>query len=336
MPSPGDSIRVSYAAGVGSNDYNSSGPAYTWDFSSLLPIAQQELRYITPTAIPFAFIATVSHVNPSPDSLAFIGNVPSDLTDQYKKSSSSFREVGFSFSYAPLGNFSVPIVYSNPDYIYRFPLNYSNTDTSDAHWSFNAQSFGLFFIDETIHRTNNADGWGTLITPFGTFQCVREVSVVTTTDSIATDSVTGYMIARPIHAEYKWLATGMKIPVLEVDADLVNNAEVVTNVVYQDSLRNNVFQVGIPVAAMNNSFWNIYPVPANENFMITGQSASNDKIEICIYDIEGRPILRNTKITDGNGTFRFDYNASEMEQGTYLVIISSKESCTCRKLVISR
>ncbi|HEU4717906.1 MAG TPA: hypothetical protein VFU15_08725, partial [Bacteroidia bacterium] len=179
MVGAGDSVRVSYAASTGTADYTVFGPNYLWDFSQLAPYAQQVMRYDQPSAFPFTSMATVAHVNLSPDSIPGLGIIPSDFTDYYKGSSSSFRQVGSSFLYPQVINFPIPVIYSSSDHIYNFPLDYPDHDTSDAAWSFNAQSFGLFYIGETIHRESAVDGWGTLITPFGTFQCLRQVSYVT-------------------------------------------------------------------------------------------------------------------------------------------------------------
>ena len=56
MPSQGDSLIVSFAAGTGSVDHTLTGANYYWDFSSLTPIAQQMYRFEAPTAIPFNFL----------------------------------------------------------------------------------------------------------------------------------------------------------------------------------------------------------------------------------------------------------------------------------------
>ena len=65
------------------------------------------------------------------------------------------------------------------------------------------------------------------------------------TDTIGLDSLTGFTIPRPIEVQYKWMANGMKIPVLEVDATILASTEIVSNVAYQDSLNDSLFQVGI-------------------------------------------------------------------------------------------
>ncbi|HTL82026.1 MAG TPA: T9SS type A sorting domain-containing protein [Bacteroidia bacterium] len=331
----GDSIRVSYAATTNNVDHTQSGPNFTWDFSTLQPYAQQMDRYTQPSAIPFTFIATVSHTNPSPDSLPGLGNIPSDFTDQYKGSSSSFREVGFSFSYAPLGNFSVPVLYSSNDYIYRFPLTYPHNDTSDAAWTLNAAQFGLFYIGATIHRVNNVDGWGTLYLPHDTVQCIRLVSVITEIDTIGTDSVTGFTIPRPIKAEYKWLAAGKKIPVLQVETQLINNAEVVSNVIYQDDYDSTLFQVGMSESEnqLSSSF---YPNPASDLINMTIDLKKSGPVSIEIMDLSGKTVLSEGEGAHSAGEFSTSISTHDLSAGTYVLRVSSSDQLNVHKLVIIR
>lgn len=333
MVSAGDSIRVSYAATTNNVDHTQSGPNFTWDFSGLQPYAQEELRYDAPTAIPFSFIANVSHTNNSPDSIPGLGNLPSDFTDQYKSSTSSFKEVGFSFSYAPLGNFSVPVLYSSNDYIYRFPLTYPNTDTSDAAWTLNASSFGLFYIGETIHRVNTVDGYGTLILPHGTYQCIRQVSVITKVDTIGTDSVTGFTIPRPVSAEYKWLANAGLIPILQVTTQLINNAEVVSNIFYQDTYDSTLFQVGVNEGE-NTIYSSVYPNPASEVVNIDLSLIHSGKVSVEILDLDGKTVLKQDEGLHSAGEFRATVSARDLSAGTYFLRVYSGDEQNVHKLVI--
>ncbi len=330
MVGGGDSIRVSYALNS-PIDHTLADTNYLWDFSGLTPLAQEMIRYENPSAIPFNFLATVSLANASPDSLPFIGAVPSNFTDHWKSSSSSFRQVGFSFEYAPLGNFDVPVIFSNADYIYRFPLNYGNIDSSDADYDFSIPN--LAYIGQTIHRVNQVDGWGTLVTPFGTFSTVRVRSVIDRIDTIGLDSVNGFTSARPTEIEYKWLAPGMKIPVLEIDAQILFSAEVVTNVQYQDSLRDSLFQVSVPEPVQVLSTATVYPNPASGNCSVSFIMQSSAPVELELTDVTGR-VIRNY----GKETAAAGYNVRAIElggvaPGMYLLRIVSGTSVITRPIV---
>ncbi len=332
MPSAGDSIHVSYALGVGTVDHTLSGPNYVWDFSTLIPNLQQEYRYLTPTALPFNFLSTVAFVNPSPDSLAVIGTIPSNFTDYYKNGSSGFRRNGFSFDYAPLTSFSIPVIFSSSDYIYRFPLNYNDMDTSDAAYAINFP--GLPYIGQTIHRENNVDGWGTITTPFGTYNCLRMVSFVTTTDTISLDSVTGFSNVRPLGIEYRWIASGMKIPVLEVDAQLIASNEVISKVVYQDSMRNTLPQVGISESSQNLFDLDVFPNPCSGNCIVSFNVGTCSPVEISLYDLAGRKIKDYGKEIFLSGVHTKQINLSGIDPGMYLIRVNSNAYSITHQVIV--
>jgi hypothetical protein len=333
MPSAGDSIHVSIAVGVGAVDHTLTGANYTWDFSTLVPSAQQEYRYTTPSALPFNFLSSSAFVNPSPDSLPFIGNVPSNFTDYFKNSGSGFRQNGLSFDYAPLTTFSIPVIYTTSDYFFRFPLDYLNVDSSDAAYSINFPP--LPYIGQTIHRENTVDGWGTLITPFGTFNTLRVVSAVLTTDTIGLDSVNGFSTPRPLVYQYKWMASGMKIPVLEVDAQILFGNEVVTNVVYQDSVRNTLPQVGINENSLSISNVAVYPNPATSDCYVSFMNSGLEPVGISIMDLSGREVRNFGKQTSIPGSHTQLLNLDGISGGTYLIKISSGEGSVTHRIIVA-
>jgi Secretion system C-terminal sorting domain len=321
MVSPGDTIRVSYALTTNNVDHTLTGSNYLWDFSTLQPNSQRLFEYNAPQAIPFNFLATIEVADPSPDSIPFIGYVPTNFTDYFKISSSSYRQMGLSFDYTPLGNFSVPVIFSANDYVYRFPMNYGNTDSSDAAYQFSIPN--LITYGQTIHRVNYVDGWGTLITPYGTFQTLRIKSIVDRVDTIGLDSATGFNIPRPQEIQYKWLANGMDIPVLEIDAQIVLNAEVVSNVVYQDSMRSNVFQVGQDENKPPMSINQVYPNPAQENVVVAYSVAQAGLYTIEIVDLSGRLVMNLGSEENLPGSYFKTLNIENLAAGMYFIRVSS-------------
>jgi hypothetical protein len=323
MPSQGDTIRVSYASNTANVNHTVTGPNVTWNFSALTPNAQQVLEFATPTALPFNFTATYGVLNPSPDSIPFIGAIPSNFVDYYKNGSSGYRQVGSSFDYAPLGNFSIPIIYSSSDYVYRFPMNYNNIDSSDASYSF--QLPGLAYFGQERHRVNRVDGWGTLITPYGTFQTLRVRSVIDAVDTISFDTTgTGFTFPRPQVVEYKWLSQNGKIALLEVEAQVFNNTETVTNVIYRDSIRANVFQVGLAENNVAGNLTTLYPNPAQDELNLIWTQPSQMQARIEIYDLYGRIILAENAGNLQQGTHSRKMNVAYLDSGVYLVRVHSE------------
>jgi hypothetical protein len=333
MPTAGDSMHMSFAAGVGSIDYTQTGANYFWDFSSLTPIAQQMYRFPAPTAIPFNFLSTVSFENPSPDSLPVIGGIPSNFTDYFKVGSSGYRQNGMTFQYLSLTSFQIPVVFTSNDYVYRFPLNYGDMDTSDAAYAINFPP--LPYIGQTIHRENNADGYGIVATPYGTFFTLRMVSTVQRIDTISLDSVTGFSIVRPLEVEYKWLVNGIKVPVLEIDAQVLFNNEVVTNVVYRDIYNNTVPQVGVEEQHQIISSSAVYPNPTNDNCYVTYVMEGAAPVEIVLTDLSGREIKRFGKEISLPGNNSRLLDLSGLDAGSYMINIMSGETHLTRQVILT-
>ncbi|MDQ3109185.1 MAG: T9SS type A sorting domain-containing protein [Bacteroidota bacterium] len=333
MPNSGDSIHMSFAAGVGSIDHTLTGPNYFWDFSALTPIAQQLYRFEAPSSIPFNFLSSVSFLNPTPDSLPVIGNVPSSFIDYFKNGSSGYRQNGLSFQYTPLTTFTIPVVFTSNDYVYRFPLNYGDMDTSDAAYAINFPP--LPYIGQTIHRENNVDGWGVIATPYGTFMSLRVVSVIQRIDTVSLDSVTGFSIQRPLEIEYKWLVNGIRVPVLEIDAQILFNAEVITNVIYRDVYNNSVPQVGVEDHQQLISSSSVYPNPAAGNCYVTYTMEGMAEVEIILTDISGREVKRFGKemALPGNNSRLLDL--SGIAPGSYLINITSEDSRLTRQVILT-
>jgi hypothetical protein len=93
-------------------------------------------------------------------------------------------------------------------------MNYGQTWSSDAGFTLSLPGTG--YISRQKNRTSEVDGWGTLTTPFGSFQTLRVKSIIAEHDSIYIDSLGwGYGLDRTI-TEYKWLGNDQGIPLLQV------------------------------------------------------------------------------------------------------------------------
>jgi hypothetical protein len=333
LPDAGDSVRVSYAASIGAADQTLTDTNYVWDYSFLVPAAQERIEFVAPTAFPMNLMSDMGVTNYSPDSLPVIGAIPTNFTDYYRNSSSNFRQVGSTFDYPPIGSFSIPIIYSSPDYVYRFPLNYGNIDSCDAMYSLNIPGIG--YIGQDRHRVNYVDGWGTLITPIDTYQVVRVRSIVNAVDTISfdTSNQTGYSIPRPQEVQYKWLAPGMKLPVLEIDCQLIGNAEVVTSVTYQDTLRDSLFQVTVNDQHSALPQFSTYPNPAHTDLTIAWSQHETGDLTFSIQDLHGK-IIRSEVVQNANSEGFWQMNVSGLAPGIYLISVESKTGKSVSKIIV--
>jgi gliding motility-associated-like protein len=238
LPNSLDTVRISVNTTLAGFVPAATGANFTWDYRYLVPDSQRVVKCekASNTAYPlYNFLATYGIYNYNPDQFPFvlIGAAPTDVYDFYKKTSSYLAIVGQGIT---VSGSPVPALYSNADRVYSLPLNYGNTDSSTSTLSFPIPGMGYY--EKKQVRRNVVDGWGTLMTPFGTFNTLRVKTTLEITDSIYLDTIQfGFTIPRQTLHEYKWLAPGGKLPILEVDGtESFFGGLTIDRVNWQDSL----------------------------------------------------------------------------------------------------
>ncbi len=267
LASAGDTVRYSVTGSV--LNTNQAGPNQTWDFSNLIPLTQDLQSFYGPNQLPFTFRLQFGNMTYGfPESLLpNLGNMgPANmLSDAYtfvKKSPTSYVYLGRG---ASVQGIPLALVYSPKDTLYKFPLTYADTFSGSFFGS--AGFAGLGALSQTGNRTSVVDGWGTLKTPFGIFDCIRIKSIVTEIDSITFGATS---IPLPNNrTEYRWLAKNQKIPVLEVvePASLLG----ARTVRYKDTFRPEVFVNQANFTATPK------PVSAGDTLFLTNRSFGTPK-----------------------------------------------------------
>jgi hypothetical protein len=129
-----------------------------------------------------------------------------------------------------IGGLPLPAKYDNPDKLYQFPMTPGGTWSSVSTFAITVPDLA-FYSTQRI-RSTLVDGWGALTTPYGTFQTLRVKSTLAIHDSVYIDSLaTGFPFNRNI-IEYKWLAKGKGIPLLQINEE----GNLIT-ALYRDSCR---------------------------------------------------------------------------------------------------
>lgn len=181
MPDPGDTLRVSQTLTLTGNTYLQTGANQTWDFSNLVPLSQRVEKFLTVSSTGATNQLLFNNQLIFPNSYSSIAQelalpaIPGGLTltDTYgffRETSSQFRQTGYS---GVLNGQTVPVAFTSPDVLYSFPMGYQGTDASASGYEINVP--GTIYLAHQQIRDILADGWGTLITPFGTFETLRLV-----------------------------------------------------------------------------------------------------------------------------------------------------------------
>ncbi|MCD4746093.1 MAG: hypothetical protein K8R58_07325 [Bacteroidales bacterium] len=217
MPNVGDTIRCSTTYSTNGVDYTLTGQDYTWDFSELNYVSQKVDTFVHVWSTPltyqlvflYPFVATIA--SPQAD-FDLIPNF--EITEAYqycKETSSEYKEVGTGFK---LNGIPLPLKYDEPDILYKFPLENGDIDSCISIFEFDIPGIGHY--SRTKKRINTVDGWGTLITPLGTFETLRIKSEIFQRDSLYIDSLGFGFPINSSKIEYKWLAKEFGIPLLTI------------------------------------------------------------------------------------------------------------------------
>lgn len=276
MPSSADIIHTSTGLNLDFINYQETGEDYFWDFSKLTAITQNANTFIGITDISpiyTLYFGNTSNLVKKDNNTIPIPGYP--LTKQYtflKNSNTSYNNAGVLYT---ISGIPIPLKYTSPDIVYHFPMEYENTGSSYAEYSIGLTNIG--YIGKEISRLNTIDGWGTLTTPYGTFEVLRLKSEITEFDSIYLDSLGFGLPLYREYTEYSWLGKDQKLPLLQVTSSLGG-----TVVTYVDSLR-------FPSAINNIPTFNkgdvvIYPNPTNDLINIDLKLQTQSDIIIEIYN----------------------------------------------------
>jgi hypothetical protein len=310
LPAVNDEIR--YSVGSGSINLNATGEDLTWDFSKLKATNQELIKFSAPLQTPYLlqFLTNSTFGYPEtglPVPAGFIDNPYTFI----RKTNSAYVITGrgATAQSLPLG-----LVYSPKDTLYSLPLTYGKEFGGNFSGTAGLASFGS--ISQNGVRTNTVDAWGSLTTPFGTFDCLRIKSVIEETDSIVFGQT--QLPLQNNRTEYRWLAKGQKIPILEVIVpsnplvggttirfkDIYRPEVFVSHANFTASNRNVVvgdtcFLINRSVATPESYNWEVFPKTAKYAF-VGGTSASSAAPKIIFSELGAYDIKLTTQYSAGS------------------------------------
>ena len=234
------------------NNFDTNGTSITWNFSTLAGVSQRRLIYRLPTQTGYStfqwpYIYNTNNVNLSStdeQTTAILGLQQTNPNDYFLKNNNLLREKAAAYTLIIGG---VPInvknVYTNPDTLYKFPLQYNSSNTSHGAYTINIP--GFYYRNTIINRKDTVKGWGTVITPYRTFSnALQLVSNVMEVDSLAIAGQPVINNDTVFYREIKWFDPSQKNPVLFVKQTKTGNVFITSSIEYMD-----VQQYYQPVAA---------------------------------------------------------------------------------------
>ncbi len=273
MPQLNDTVRFSVGTAVDvTTRLSQTGANQTWDFSDLTAASQDIASFKSASSINFAYVlsfATSTYGTEAPN--ANFGTVQANNVYQfYKNTSNSFAcdGRGFEISGSPL---PLSQTFTGKDIVYKFPLAFGNTD-SNSYVSSEVNAV-IGTMSGVGKRVNEVDAWGSITTPLGTFNCLRIKSTVTTTDTIKSTLIPFPIPFTQTFTEYKWIAKGHKIPILEIRVNSGTGGQ--TTIRYKDRYRAEAYTNKARFTIRGNK--TLYAVNSTDTCVLTSTSLNGPK-----------------------------------------------------------
>ena len=324
FPGKSDTVRYTNVFDFGL-DYQSTGPGMFWNFTNLGGDSQTLLRhnsvddadmltqalfgsivlpayratyYIPATAIPF-------------DDLSSVLGVPiEDYYRFYRKTQTEMNIIGLSLS---AGGYGLGSRSDTIETAYHFPMTFGQSYNSRGY-TYLDLSFALpAQLIQYRQRSSEVDGYGSIATPYGTFDVLRIHHVINELDSIYFEfdgAGQWFELPVPTSHEYEWWAKDQKGPILRVLTNEILGEEVITEVMYRDSFR---YELVASIVEQQNFEFNVFPNPTSDYLEISAESDFNN---LYIISMSGALVMESDK------TSKIDVSA--LQSGSYQVVLRSK------------
>lgn len=220
LPSGPVSFEVADAAGIDLPDYQLGGEDQVWDFSLLDAFVTSDVNYVsiseTPTTYQFFFNSPfvpqyqATHAIEGDGIDLFVVSID-DFYFFYKNTAESYNIVGYG---GTVNGVPIPSQTNPIDIVYDLPLSYGQTHASSSAWDVEIPSIGAYA--QALERSYEVDGWGTVITPAGSFEALRVRMVTDIEDNLVVDAIGQELSFNRNSVAYQWLAPGQGIPVIEI------------------------------------------------------------------------------------------------------------------------
>ena len=327
MPQEGDTIRLSTSIDLGMLNYEETGTDFLWDFSNLTAFSQNVDTFVSVQQTPWVYQVVFFLSSNLAQPMQSFDQIPGfEVTEAYeflKNSSNDYRSTGYGVT---LSGIPIPNKFDEPDIIYQFPVEYGNVDSSMSEHEIDIPALG--YLGGWKKRVNQVDGWGTLMTPYGSFETIRVKSEILQFDSIYIDSLGfGIPILRNI-TEYKWLGDGFGLPLCTATDD-----GLLPTINYIDSVRT-LFVSQLEFFSEDLGI-QVYPNPTMDNITIDLYLEKPSEIEVTLRTISGRTIFESLNFRNKSGKVSkcISMEQYNLREGTYIMHIRIDDKDFVRKII---
>ena len=183
------------------------------------------------------------------------------------------------------------------------------------------------------YRITQADGWGSITTPYGTANCLR---VITTQYSIDTIKISA--LPAPFNKfgfpnyerKYQWLTLGEKIPYFEIIGNVVGANFTPTQYRYRDLPR---IIVGLkeensPLIAMS-----VFPNPTNHDFTVIIPQ-QNEAVNCVVTDLHNKIVLTHLFEKNNDIFNQHRIQTESLSKGIYFLTLTTSTQKQNLKIIV--
>ncbi len=307
IPLIGDNVTIA----ICSDPLNegSSGVNQTWDFSGLTESEEQSFIYVDPGTTPKA--------DSFPD--ANLCGISWDGSySYYKVSPNALEAVGYVTPVPPTD--TAMIVFDDFEQIVQFPYTYNDNFLDVFDGTNYVPGFGGLDFDGDIDF--EADGYGTLILPTGTYNNVVRYHFFRE----QTNYVSGFPSNTQTKEQWAWVSADYRFWLLLMEENFDGFAT--TELIWYDK---NPLSLVTGLHTEETSGISVYPNPVADEGNINLTWKQNEDATVSIYSMEGKLVFEtNNNLISGVNPIKI----SSLVPGTYLLKIHSATEVYNQRIIL--
>jgi hypothetical protein len=308
-PQIGDSFVLQYSTPLSPGG---AGTGQTWDFSAATVDSTETQYFVDPQGTPGFSTVPNADLAITTDFASYGYWIANDQVWALAGSYSADEALGFA--------------YTDPATYIAYPCSYNSTWTDTYGFAFDADGLQ---VTSSGSAAAEADGLGTLITPYGTVSNVLRIRQ----ENEETTLITGIGELNVESTQYLYVKPGVRFPLAIVSTSISTvfgiPGEPVNDMVWLDGST-----VGLAEAVHHAIGVELYPNPAKDRITIT-YGASSSAVQVDVIDAAGHVVRTEQLSQQPIGINRVDLPLNNVPAGIYLVrILADNGDQGVQRLVI--
>ena len=302
-PVLGDSIFLKLADTTGIQA-GPAGAAQTWDFSSLVLDSST-------TVLLYDDLANQTFAADFPNGDIALADLIGDFSILESNTNSL---ISHGINNATFGS----AAFTDPQILMNFPVSFGTPNVNNDAFEAAITVLG-FPVTLTGTSTTEADGYGTLILPGGTFNNVLRVKI---TSSTTASTLLGALTSD--REDYYWYDANNKNYLFTFSVKIENAPILGTTVNKAAGVLANPSLVGLKNLTKGIGTLSIFPNPVVDNLCLNLDIPQSGKYTLSVFSADGRLLLNEADVSMLSGNSKRNFDVSTLDGGIYFLNITGQ------------